>query len=138
MSAAARFTHLRFAVLGTGMIFTFAFYPLTQLWPSGWSWGTGHSHYLPMILATYGILGLSLIFAARDPLAERGLIWSTIWSSVAHGAVMAFQATVDPAEVGHLFGDVPALLLVALTLAILLKRAELPAVTLEHQVRRAA
>ncbi len=35
---------------------------------------------------------------------------------------MAVQAVIDPAERGHLFGDVPALLLVAIVLAFLTPR----------------
>jgi uncharacterized protein DUF6632 len=33
-------------------------------WPSGWSWGQGHSHYLMMILGLYATLGVFLLLAA--------------------------------------------------------------------------
>jgi hypothetical protein len=47
-------------------------------------------------------------------------------SSVVHAAIMAVQAITDPAEHGHLKGDVPALLLVAIVLAVLMPRATKP------------
>src|SRR5262245_58556065 len=50
-----------------GLIFMFAIYPLTVLWPSGWAWHSGRSEYLEMIVAVYATLGLFLFLAARDP-----------------------------------------------------------------------
>jgi len=50
------------------------------------------------------------------------LIWFTVWSSVVHAAIMGVQAVSDPAERGHLLGDVPALILVAVVLAALTPR----------------
>jgi hypothetical protein len=47
------------------------------------------------------------------------LIRFTIWSSVVHAAVMAWEALRNPAAQGHLLGDVPALLLVAVVLGLL-------------------
>jgi hypothetical protein len=125
-------------MIGTGAIFAFALYPLTQLWTSGWSWGVGHSHYLMMIVGVYAVLGVSLIVASRDPLANRSLIWFTVWSSVVHAAIMGFQAVTDPAETGHLLGDVPALLLVAVVLAALTPREARLAVSPREQSRRVA
>jgi hypothetical protein len=63
-----------------------------------------------------------LINAARDPAANLSLIWFTVWSSVVHGGIMAVQAIVDPMEHGHLPGDVAALFLVAVVLALLTPR----------------
>ena len=114
---------LRYALIATGLIFILGISALIRVWPSGWSWGVGHSHYLPMILGVYATLGVFLLLAARDPLANRSLIWFTVWSSVVHALVMAGMALQDPAERGHLVGDVPALLLVAGLLAFLTRRA---------------
>ena len=74
-----------------------------------------------MIVGIYATLGVFLIFAARDPLAHRSLIWFTVWSSVIHGGIMAVQA-LAPNSHGHLVGDVPALLVVAIVLAMLMPR----------------
>lgn len=117
---------LRVAVAVVGVIFVVAIYPLTKVWPAGWSWGHGSSHYLAMIIGIYATLGVFLLLAARDPLANRSLIWFTVVSSVVHAVIMAVQALSDANERGHLLGDVPALLLVAAVLAWLMRRAETP------------
>jgi hypothetical protein len=72
-----------------------------------------------MIVGIYATLGVFLILAARDPYANLNLIWFTVWSSVVHGGIMAFQAVTEPGQMGHLAGDVPALFIVALVLAML-------------------
>jgi hypothetical protein len=109
-------------MIATGAIFAVGIFPLTRLWPSGWSWGAGHSHYLSKILGMYATLGACLIWASRDPVANRSLIWFTVWSSVVHALIMGAQSVADPAESGLLPGDVPALLLVAVALAVLTPR----------------
>jgi len=63
-----------------------------------------------------------LMVASRKPLANLSLIWFTVWSSVVHGVIMAVQALMDPMHRGHLWGDVPALLVVAGVLALLTPR----------------
>ena len=122
MTHVERIKYLRFALLVVGLVFVFGVYPLTIVWPSGWAWHTGQSEYLQMILAIYATLGVFLIFAARDPLANRSLIWFAVWSSVVHGAVMAIQAVVYPQHISHLWGDVAALFVVAGALAFLMPR----------------
>lgn len=118
-----RIKYLRMVLVATGLVFIFGIGPLTVLWPAGWSWHeAGRSEYLEMILAIYATLGVFLIIASRDPLAHRSLIWFTVWSSVAHGSVMGIQSIVDPQHIGHLWGDVAALLLVAAVLAGLTPR----------------
>jgi hypothetical protein len=77
-----------------------------------------------MIVAVYATLGIFLIRAARDPLANASLIWFTVWSSVVHALVMAWEATVQPMHRGHLIGDVPALLIIAAVLGILISREQ--------------
>jgi hypothetical protein len=71
-------------LIATGVIFIGAIWTLAQVWPSGWSWGVGHSHFWPMILGVYATLGFFLIKASRDPLANQSLIWFAVWSSVVH------------------------------------------------------
>lgn len=97
-------------------------YPLMIVWPSGWAWHEGHSDYPMMIVGIYATLGVFLIRAARNPREHLSLIWFTVWSSVVHGAIMAVQALTQPGQGGHLVGDVPALLVVALALALLAPR----------------
>ena len=123
METAARLRYLRFALVAVGLVFILGVYPLTRLWPAGWRWQPDQPEYLQMILALYATLGIFLLRAARDPLRHLSLIWFTVWSSVAHGAVMAWHALRDPAERGHLPGDVLGLGLVAVLLAVLTPRA---------------
>ena len=96
-------------------------YPLAIVWPSGWQWHGGEGmYYFQMIVGIYATLGIFLILAAKNPAEHRSLIAFTIWSSVVHAVIMAVQAFGDPAETGHLIGDVPALLLVAIVLRLLM------------------
>jgi hypothetical protein len=76
-----------------------------------------------MILGIYATLGVFLIVASRNPLEHRSLIWFTVWSSVVHGGITAIQSVVMPQHMGHLWGDVSALLLVAAALAYLTPRS---------------
>jgi hypothetical protein len=123
MSDTNRLLFLRIALVVTGLTFIFGIYTLGILWPSGWVWGQGHpQHYLMMIIGVYATLGVFLLIASRNPYAHKSLIWFTVWSSVVHAVIMGVQAFVDTAERGHLVGDVPALVLVAIVLAVLMPR----------------
>ena len=122
MSDANRLFYLRIALVVFGLIFIFGIYPLSIVWPSGWIWGQGYSHYVMMIIGIYATLGVFLLIASRNPDAHRSIIWFTVWSSVVHGGIMAVQSFSDAAEHGHLLGDVPALFLTAIILGLLMPR----------------
>ena len=123
MSDTNRLLFLRIALVVIGLTFIFGIYTLGILWPSGWVWGQVHSqHYLMMIIGVYATLGVFLLIASRNPYAHKSLIWFTVWSSAVHGAIMGVQALSDTAERGHLVGDAPALILVAIILALLMPR----------------
>ena len=115
----SRLKLLQIALTVFGIVFCLL-YPLAIVWPSGWAWHHGPptaSHYFMMIVGVYVTLGLSLIRAARDPMANRSLIDFTIWSSVVHALIMAAQSYSPGMHKGHMVGDVPALLLAAAILA---------------------
>lgn len=117
---------LSLALIVFGAVFCLV-YPLAIIWPSGWAWHEGPpatNDYFMMIVGIYATLGVFLILAARDPAANASLIWFTVWSSVVHALVMAWEATRNPAMGGHLTGDVPALLLVAAVLGLLMMGAQ--------------
>jgi hypothetical protein len=118
-----RLKYLRIALMLVGLIFLAGIYPLMMLWPAGWTWHTGHSDYPLMIVGVYATLGGFLIMAARNPLENLSLIWFTVWSSVVHAAIMLMQSFEMPENHGHLLGDVPALLFVAVLLAVLTPRS---------------
>ncbi len=115
---------LSLSLIAFGAVFCLV-YPLSMIWPSGWAWHAGPpmaSQYFMMIVGVYATLGVFLIRAARDPAAHSSLIWFTVWSSLVHAGIMAAQAAGDPMHHGHLAGDVPALLLVAIVLGVLMPR----------------
>ena len=123
MELSHRITYLRIALVLIGIVFIAGIYPFTIVWPSGWAWHTeGVSVYLQMIMGVYATLGIFLILAARNPMQNLSLIWFTVWSSIVHGGIMAIQAIYYPEHIAHLLGDVPALFVVALVLAILTPR----------------
>ncbi|MGH3677159.1 MAG: DUF6632 domain-containing protein [Mycobacterium sp.] len=118
---------LQLALALFGFIFLLV-YPLAVVWPSGWAWHPGAPHeseYFVMIVGLYATLGLFLLNAARNPQASLSLIWFTVWSSVVHAAIMAVQSFASHHQLGHLWGDVPALLLVAIVLSLLVRAAGL-------------
>jgi hypothetical protein len=117
-----RLLQIALVVFGTVAVLL---YPLAVIWPSGWAWHAGapyQSNYFMMIVGLYATLGVFLWNAARRPEANVSLIWFTIVSSVVHAAIMAVQSFGSGHHLGHLWGDVPALLLVAVVLAVLLLR----------------
>jgi hypothetical protein len=128
MTHGTRIKYLQIALASVGIIFIVGIYALVVTWPSGWSWHGDHSfnvpHYLQMILGVYATLGVFLLIASRDPLSHLSLIWFTVWSSVVHAGIMTAQALANPEHMGHLLGDVPALLIVAAILGVLTPRAK--------------
>lgn len=124
MNESLRLKYLRIALVLVGITFIAGIYPLMIVWPSGWTWHTGHSDYPLMIVGVYATLGVFLLLAARDPLAHTSLIWFTVWSSLVHAGIMTFQALASPMNHGHLMGDVPALFIVAVVLAALTPRTQ--------------
>ncbi|MEM9409108.1 MAG: DUF6632 domain-containing protein [Acidobacteriota bacterium] len=122
MSDTTRRKALQISLAAFGAVFLFI-YPLGMVWPSGWIWHGGEgSYYLQMIAGVYFVLGLFLMAAARNPEKHHSLISFTVWSSVVHAGIMAIQAIGDHHETGHLMGDVPALVLVAVVLGLLTPR----------------
>jgi Family of unknown function (DUF6632) len=119
MASAYKLLQVALAVVGTLCLLL---YPLALVWPSGWAWHSGAPHqsdYFMMIVGLYATLGVFLLNAARNPQANLSLIWFTVWSSVVHAAIMAVQSFGGGHRMGHLLGDVPALLLIAVVLSVL-------------------
>jgi hypothetical protein len=115
---------LGLALTAFGAVFCLI-YPLAVIWPSGWAWHEGSpaaDNYYMMIVGVYATLGIFLIRAAKNPAAHASLIWFTVWSSLVHALIMAWQSLQNPMHHGHLVGDVAALLLVVVVLTVLMKR----------------
>lgn len=85
---------LKVVVVLVGLFFTAAIYPITtMLWAHDRSSGG-----TVMMLSLYFTLGILLLFAVRNPAANRSLIAFAAWSSFAHAAVMSTLALEWPIE----------------------------------------
>ena len=122
MAATSPSPLLRPVLIGFGLVFIFGIFILNRVWPSGWAWEPEQPAYLHMILGIYATLGVFLLLAARNPTEHLSLIWFTVWSSIVHAVIMAVHSVTDPGQMGHLWGDVAALLLTAGVLAALTPR----------------
>jgi len=121
MSTSPQSRPLSIALTVVGVIFIFGIYPLTILWPSGWTWQPDQPAYLQMILGIYATLGVFLIRAAKNPAQHLSLIWFTIWSSLVHAGIMIWHSFTDTGMRGHIWGDDAALIVVAVVLALLVR-----------------
>ena len=128
MASSRSYRLLQIALVAFGAVMILL-YPLAMVWPSGWAWHPGapyQSDYFVMIVGLYATLGLFLWNAARRPEVNLTLIWFTVCSSLVHAAIMAVQSFGGGHHhMGHLWGDVPALLLVAIVLSVLLLTSDL-------------
>ena len=123
MTDEKRMQLLKGALYLFGAIFIAGIYLMMMwIWPSGWGWEPRQPEYEQMIMGVYATLGVFLIRAAKDPVANASLIWFTVWSSAVHAGIMAVQAIVDETERANLLGDVPALFLVAFVLWFLMPK----------------
>jgi len=123
MSDEKRMQLLKLSLNVFGAIFIVGIYLMMNwVWPSGWGWEPRQPEYKQMIMGVYATLGIFLVRAAKDPLANLSRSWFTIWSSAVHPALMAVQAIMDVTERANLLGDVPALFLVAIVLWYLLPK----------------
>ena len=121
MQEEQKLKYLSYALYLFGFIFIFGIY-IMMMWvfPSGWGWEPRQPEYEQMIIGVYATLGVFLIRAAKNPMANASLIWFTVWSSAVHGGIMLVQAILDETERMNLVGDVPTLFLVAIVLAYLM------------------
>jgi hypothetical protein len=74
---------------------------------------------LQMMLSIYVTLGVFLLLASRNPLANRTLIAFTAWSSLAHAAVMTVQSRHDVGERAHLLIGSLAFAVIGVALLVL-------------------
>ncbi|HEV2388061.1 MAG TPA: DUF6632 domain-containing protein [Candidatus Acidoferrales bacterium] len=105
---------LKVVMVLVGLLFSAGVYPLVMSF-----WQPNESEYAPMMLSVYATLGVFLLLAARNPSANRSLIFFTAWSGFAHGAVMAVQAFQNASERGELLGAVAGLVVIGVALIVL-------------------
>ena len=123
MQQKEKLKYLKMALYVFGIIFIVGVPAMMMwIWPSGWGWTPPQPEYEQMIMGIYVVLGVFLVRAAKDPMADASLIWFTIWSSIVHAGIMLVQAIFDETEKANLIGDIPALFLVAFVLWYLIPK----------------
>ena len=123
MEQEERMKYLKIALNVIGVLFIVGLPAMMMwIWPSGWGWTPPQPEYEHMIMGVYATLGVFLIIATKDPLANKSLIWFTIWSSIIHGGIMLIHAFIDETDRINLVGDVPALFLFAFVLWYLMPK----------------
>ena len=123
MQQKEKLKYLKMALYVFGIIFIVGVPAMMMwIWPSGWGWTPPQPEYEQMIMGIYVVLGVFLVRAAKDPMADASLIWFTIWSSIVHAGIMLVQAIFDETEKANLIGDIPALFLVAFVLWYLMPK----------------
>jgi len=106
---------LKVVLVLVGLLFSAGIYPLTMS-----LWKMNKSDYGDdMMLSLYFALGIFLLMAVRNPLANRSLIAFAAWSSFAHGAVMAVLGVHIASERGGLLGAAAALVIIGVALIAL-------------------
>lgn len=106
---------LQILLVFVGLLFLAAAYPLILF--------VRQDPALAMMLSVYSTLGIFLLRAVRNPSANRSLIGFTAWSSFAHAAVMAVQASRNIIQRRELVGVV-SLAVIGITLLVLTPRKE--------------
>ncbi len=92
---------------------------MMRLFPESWGWEPHQPEYEQMIMGVYAVLGVFLLLASRAPEKHLSLIWFAAFSSLVHAVIMTVQAYNDMAvEAANLGGDIPALYLVFILLAL--------------------
>jgi peptidoglycan/LPS O-acetylase OafA/YrhL len=101
-------------VVLVGLIFSAGVFPVAEsLWHQNQSMYT-----FDMMLSLYVALGVFLLIAARNPLANRSLIAFAAWSCFAHAAVMAVTAFSKGGYRGDVWG-VAVLVIIGVALIVL-------------------
>lgn len=87
---------LKIVSVVVGLIFLAGVYTLVTSVRDGWRANKEDS--LPMGISLYVTQGVFLLLAARDPLANRGVITFAAWLNIAHAGVMTVMAIHLPNE----------------------------------------
>ena len=87
---------LKVVLVVVGLTFIAGIYPLITSVREGWR--ANKEDPLPMGISLYVTQGIFLLLAARDPLANRGVITFAAWLNIAHAGVMTVMAIHLPNE----------------------------------------
>src|SRR6201997_973885 len=101
---------LKVVLVVVGLIFCALAYPLIMF--------VKQAPALAMQFSVYVTLGIFLLFASRNPSANRSLIAFTAWSSFVHAVLMAGQAFASLIARGELIGSA-VLVVIGMALIVL-------------------
>lgn len=101
---------LKVVLVVVGLVFCALAYPLIMFVKQGPA--------LAMQFSVYVTLGIFLLFASRNPSANRSLIAFTAWSSFVHAVLMAGQAFARLIARGELIGSA-VLIVIGIALIVL-------------------
>lgn len=115
-------TRLRIALTVVGVIFMLGLLPLMHPWPSELASEHRHSEFEAILLGTFAVLGVFLLYAARNPMSHLSLIWFAAWFSLVHGGIGLIYSLINAAERTHLLGGVPVSIVIGAVLVWLTPR----------------
>ena len=101
---------LKVVLVVVGLVFCALAYPLIMF--------VKQAPALAMQFSVYVTLGIFLLFASRNPSANRSLIAFTAWSSFVHAMLMAGRAFARLIARGELFGSA-VLVVIGIALIVL-------------------
>ena len=87
---------LKVVLVVVGLLFVAGIYPLVTSIRQGWEANKEEAE--PMFISLYVTQGVFLLLAARDPLANGGVITFAAWLNIAHAAVMTVMTIHLPNE----------------------------------------
>src|SRR5437879_2825457 len=108
---------LKIVLVLVGLLFVAAIYPIVD----GLRHGTGPDGDI-MMLSLYFALGIFLLLASRNPMANRSLIVFAGWANLAHASVMAVMAARFTTERGHMLVGVIMFGIIGIVLLALVPR----------------
>ncbi|MFS1526409.1 DUF6632 domain-containing protein [Microbulbifer sp. 2304DJ12-6] len=111
------FTRVKYLIIAmrvVGLFFIFAIYPLMEwVWPEGWGWIPPQHEYEHIIIGMFATLGVFLVLAATNPIANIILVWFTIWLNLVYATISLLMAVGDETGEQNLIGDIPLQYLIA-------------------------
>ena len=122
-----KYTALKVVLVLVGIFFIAGIYPMLEYVKVGWQWSPPQIEYEQMIMGIYATIGAFMIIVAKNPIKNTTFIWFVVWMNIVHATIMLYQSLMDVENMPHLWGDVPALYIVAILIAILApKKKHLP------------
>ena len=102
-----RLKALKISLIVSSLLFLLAPTSYFLFMPDAYRWAPYSQPYEHLIVALYAALAICLLVARRDPFAHRIIIDFAVLSSLFAGVSMTYNALIEPAEIIHLFIEIP-------------------------------